>query len=153
MEPELRPFAPEDQEFLFKVYASTRLHELAPLGWSGPQQEAFLRMQFNAQQRWYEMSYASADHNIILLEGQPVGRIMVMRGPHKNHLVDIALLSEYRNRGLGARLIGELVAESKKAGIPVGLQVLKNNPAIHLYERLGFVRTGEDDLYYQMESR
>jgi hypothetical protein len=29
----LRPFRPEDQEFLFQLYASTRMHEIAGFGW------------------------------------------------------------------------------------------------------------------------
>jgi ribosomal protein S18 acetylase RimI-like enzyme len=33
----------------------------------------------------------------------------------------------------------------------VKLQVLKKNPAARLYERLGFVKTGEDDMYFHME--
>ncbi len=62
-----------------------------------------------------------------------------------------SLLPERRNQGLGARLLEELIAESDQAGRPVNLQVLKTNPALHLYQRLGFVQTGEDQMYFQME--
>ena len=68
-------------------------------------------------------------------------------------LVDIALLAEHRKLGIGARLLRELIEQSESAGIPIRLQVLKTNPAQHLYERLGFVMTGEDELYLQMERR
>ena len=147
----LRAFSADDQEFIFKVYASTRLAEIAPFGWDAEQQEAFLRMQFNAQQRWYDMAYTKADHNIILSDGKPAGRIMVLRDPGGNTLIDIALLSEYRGHGIGGKLLADLIAESDGAGVPVKLQVVKTKPAIHLYERLGFVRVGESDIYYQME--
>ncbi|MBZ5521473.1 MAG: GNAT family N-acetyltransferase [Acidobacteriia bacterium] len=149
----LRPCTPDDQDFLFQLYSSTRIHELAPLGWNPAQQEMFLRMQWAAQQRWYEMAYAAASHQIICLEGRPIGRIMVLREPAKFQLVDISLLTEHRGHGIGAWLLSDLIAESEQAGVPVGLQVLKNNPAIHLYERSGFVRTGADEMYYQMERK
>src|SRR5205823_13362995 len=71
----LRPASPEDQDFLFRLYAGTRQEELAPFGWPPAQQEMFLRMQFSAQQRWYGEAYGQASHHIILLDEKPIGRI------------------------------------------------------------------------------
>src|SRR5947209_12209921 len=140
----LCPFSADYQDFLFQLYAGTRMQEIAPFGWSPAQHEAFLRMQFNAQKQWYEQAYPKADHQIILLDGQPVGRIMVTLEPGRVHLVDIALLPEYRSRGIGTQLVSDLVRKSAEAGSIVHLQVMRTNPAIHLYERMGFIRTGED---------
>lgn len=75
----LRTCRPADQEFLFTLYASTRMQEIAPFGWPAAQQEVFLRMQFSAQQRWYESAYAQSEHQIVEQDGQPVGRLMVLR--------------------------------------------------------------------------
>ena len=148
----LRPYCAEDQELLFAVYAGTRKDEVAAFGWSAPQQEVFLRMQFNAQRRGYEAAYPQADHQIICLDGQPIGRMMVQRATDHAHLVDIALLPEYRGRGIGGALLRELAAQSDTAHVPVRLQVHKTNAgARRLYERLGFIQTGEDEMYYQME--
>jgi ribosomal protein S18 acetylase RimI-like enzyme len=147
----LRPYVPDDQAFLFQLYAGTRLHEVAAFGWSPAQQEAFFRMQFNAQQRWYQMSYPEADHQIILNEEQqPIGRMLVSRGQDAFMLVDIALLPEYRGHGIGMELLQKLIAQARAAGKPVRLQVMRTNPAMHLYERLGFTKTGEDQMYVQM---
>lgn len=148
---ELRPFSSAHQDFLYRLYASTRLAEIAPFGWDAAQQEAFLRMQFNAQQRWYEMAYEGADHKLIMVDEQPAGRILVHRGDKANVLVDIALLAEYRNRGIGTQLLRQLIADAGRDGVSVRLQVLKTNPAYRLYERLGFAKTGEEGLYFQME--
>ena len=148
----LRPFRAEDQELLFAIYAGTRQDEVSAFGWSTSQQEVFLRMQFNAQRRGYEAAYPQADHQIICLAGQPVGRIMVQRDSDYMQLVDIALLSEYQGRGIGGALLRELAAQSDQAGVPVRLQVHKTNSgARRLYERLGFIQTGEDEIYFQME--
>lgn len=148
-----RPVRPEDQEFQFKLYASTRQAEIAGFGWSEAQQEAFLRMQFAAQQNWYRTAYPRATWEIIETEELPVGRMIVQRGTESITLVDIALLIEYRGKGIGGGLVGELVEWGRDENLPVRLQVLKTNPAARLYQRLGFIKIGEDDLYYQMESR
>lgn len=150
---ELQPFSSAHQDFLYRLYASTRLAEIAPFGWDAAQQEAFLRMQFNAQQRWYEMAYEGADHKLIVVDEQPAGRILVHRGDKANVLVDIALLAEYRNRGIGTQLLQQLIADAGRNGVSVRLQVLKTNPAYRLYERLGFAKTGEEGLYFQMEKK
>ncbi|HXA83801.1 MAG TPA: GNAT family N-acetyltransferase [Candidatus Dormibacteraeota bacterium] len=149
----LRPCRADEQEFLYKLYASTRIHEIAGFGWPTAQQEMFLRMQFDAQRRSYESAYAQADHRIIEQDGQPIGRLMVLRKEDSTLLVDIALLGEHRGLGIGGQLLGELIQECSRDRVPLRLQVLKTNPALRLYERLGFTRTGEDQMYIQMERR
>lgn len=147
----LRPYRDYDREFLFKLYASTRADEIAPFGWPPAQQEAFLRMQFTAQQQWYTISYAQAEHHIIEQDGVPIGRLMVSRSQPTAVLVDIALLPEHRGKGIGGSLVRDLIEQCNQAKLPLRLQVLKTNPALRLYERLGFNRTGEDQIYIQME--
>ncbi|HKV93756.1 MAG TPA: GNAT family N-acetyltransferase [Candidatus Angelobacter sp.] len=147
----LRPASADDQEFLYRLYATTRLKEIAPFGWPEAQQQAFLRMQFTAQQRWYQMSYDAAEHQIIEIDESPIGRLMVLRQPASVHLVDIALLPEFCGQGIGGELIGKLIQECDQAKLPLRLQVQKTNPAQRLYERLGFKKTGEDQIYIQME--
>jgi ribosomal protein S18 acetylase RimI-like enzyme len=147
----VRPFPPDHQEFLFQLYASTRQHEISAFGWNPAQEEAFLRMQFKAQQQWYETAYAEANHQLIVVDEQPAGRILTWRECDGIRLVDIALLSEYRNRGIGAQLLRDLISKSENERLPMRLQVLKSNPACRLYQRLGFVKTGDDGMYYQME--
>jgi ribosomal protein S18 acetylase RimI-like enzyme len=154
----LRPFRPEDQDFLFRLYASTRMHEIAAFGWPAAQQEAFFRMQFTAQQRWYAATYAQAEHQIVEQDGQPIGRTMVERentlgGKGIALLVDISLLAEHRGRGIGGKIVRDLIEQCRGDGTTLKLQVLQTNPALRLYERLGFLRTGEDQMYIQMERR
>lgn len=149
----LRPFRPDDQEFLYTLYASTRLHEIAGFGWPAAQQEMFLRMQFNAQYRSYESAYPQAEHQIVEQDGEPIGRIMVFRGNAFVLLVDIALLAEHRGKGIGGQLLRDFIQQCLRDRVPLRLQVLKANPALRLYERLGFIRTGEDQMYIQMERR
>jgi GNAT superfamily N-acetyltransferase len=143
----LRPVRPGDEGFLSEVYASTRLDELVPLGWTAAQQQAFLRMQFTAQHRSYLAQFPAADFLIILWHERPVGRLYLERRADEVRGIDIALLPEYRGTGIGTAILQGLLAEAAHAGKPFRIHVAKLNRAQRLYERLGF-RTLEDDGAY-----
>lgn len=149
MKHSLRPVRADDQDFLYRLYASTR-PEVTEFGWSPEQQEAFLRMQFNAQQRWYQTAYPVAQHSIITAEDKAIGRVLVAHDNGVATLVDISILPQYRRHGIGTAIIGDLISQSSSRGGILKLQVLKTNPAQRLYVRLGFLQTGEDGMYLQM---
>ena len=136
----LRTATPEDETFLLDVYASTRLDELEGTGWDDNQKLAFIKMQFLVRER----TYPQVDSKIIVLNGHPVGRLMVDRNEDAILLRDIALLAPYRNAGVGSRLVQELLQEADAAGKPVHLHVLAMSPAVRLYERLGFRSSGDE---------
>jgi ribosomal protein S18 acetylase RimI-like enzyme len=140
----LREVTPEDESFLFEVYASTRIEELEGVGWDDAQKHAFFRMQFVARER----SHPRVDDRIILLNERPVGRMMVDRTEAVILLRDIALLTEFRNAGIGSHLIQNLMKEATSSGKPIQLHVVATSPAVRLYERLGFCRSGEETAAY-----
>jgi GNAT superfamily N-acetyltransferase len=153
----LRPIAAEDREFLCRLYASTRAEELALTDWSEERKEAFLRQQFEAQHSHYQQHYAGASFDLVVVDGEPAGRLYVDRSPQRWHdeirLVDIALLPEHRGRGLGRRLLGELIEEARSAGRRLTIHVEMFNPALRLYERLGFRPISQYGIYHLMEWR
>jgi ribosomal protein S18 acetylase RimI-like enzyme len=134
-----------------RVYAGTRAEELAPTGWDAAQREALLTMQFTAQHQHYQAHYTGAAFQVILVEGQPAGRLYVARWPREIRIVDIALLPAYRNAGIGTRLLRDLMAEAAQAGKSLSIHVEQFNPALRLYTRLGFAKTGEYGVYYRMD--
>jgi len=147
----LRPALPGDEPFLYELYCSTRADEIAAFGWDKAQQDAFLQLQFRARQRNYQVQQLEVDSKIILKAELPIGQIIVMRSEREICLADIALLAEYRGAGIGTALIEELFEEARGSGRPVTLHVEKSNlAAARLYERLGFVRTGESGFHYKM---
>ncbi|MFC1933408.1 GNAT family N-acetyltransferase, partial [Chloroflexota bacterium] len=73
----VRPAQPEDMDFLFEVYASTRSDELARTDWSDEQKQHFLAMQFTAQRRDYSQRFPGAEQSIILDNGTPAGSLWV----------------------------------------------------------------------------
>lgn len=147
----LRPSAEDESEFLTRVYASTRKDEMAAWGWSPAQQEAFIKMQFDARRRGYMASYPEAETNLVYLGDVPVGSLVTSRGPGEIRLLDISLLPEFCNRGIGGELISMLIAEAAPLNSAVRLSVARGNRAAHLYERLGFVATGGDAVYCEMQ--
>jgi ribosomal protein S18 acetylase RimI-like enzyme len=149
------PVSGGDGPFLYEVYAGTRRAEIAGWGWEAAQQDAFLRMQFQAQSGAYAAQWPDADHRLILDEaGRRVGRIFVVRTPAELRLVDIALLPECRGSGIGTALVRELQAQAAAAGLPLRLSVARSNDgARQLYERLGFREIGQDEVYAAMEWR
>jgi len=147
----LRLVGPEDEQFLFTVYASSRSNELESLGWNADQIREFLQMQYAAQERFLESEYRRADDRIIMMNGEPVGRLLVERRDHEIRCIDVALLPQFRNRGIGSRLFAQLQSESSRTGKPLRIQVIRFSPAVALFERLGFVRTSETGTHFQME--
>jgi len=150
-EPVLTPAGAGDLDFLFQLYASTRSEEVSRFGWDERQLAGFMRMQFTAREHAYASAYAGAERSLVLCNGQRVGAIIVQRREHEIRLIDIALLPEARSRGIGTVLVVDLIRESCRANKPLRLQVAKGNRAVSLYRRLGFITTGEDAMYDQME--
>jgi ribosomal protein S18 acetylase RimI-like enzyme len=145
----MRPAAPDDEAFLAQLFASTR-PEFSFLDLADSQEQFLMTMQFNAQRQQYDASYPGAKNAIILLHGQPVGRMLVDQNEGEFTLIDIALSPEHRNAGIGTNLIRELLNEAGAAGKPVRLHVAKGNPAQRLYERLGFSLVADQSMYFEM---
>jgi GNAT superfamily N-acetyltransferase len=149
----LCPATSQDQPFLYTVYASTRVEELALLNWNEAQRAAFLHMQFSAQDTYYRQHYPQGDFSLILLAGEPVGRLYVERRTEQILVIDISLLPDHRNLGIGSALLQKLLDEGASCRLPVRLHVMMNNPAYRLYARMGFVPAGNDGAYIAMEWR
>lgn len=150
----LRPVSAEDEEFLLSVYASTRAQELAQVPWSDEQKSAFVRSQFDLQRKDYEANYPNAKYDVIWVDERPAGRIWISRDDEQIHLLDIALLDEFQNRGVGTVLLRRLINEAAGANKLLRHMVfILNTDAKRFYERLGFVVIEEVGAYIQMEWR
>ena len=146
-----RPDGENDVELRFKIYASTRTEELAPVPWSPEQKEQFLRQQFRAQDHSYRNNYPGATFWIIVVDGIDAGRLYLHRQPKDIRVMDIALLPDFRRRGIGAALLQQVLAEGDESGRIVSICVEFFNPARRLYERLGFRQVGQTEVYLLLE--
>ena len=150
----LQPIQDNDEPFLFTLYATTRAEELAWTDWPPEQRDAFLRSQFYAQRTHYARECPGASFDLIVLDGERVGRLYVDRRADDIRIIDIALLPSYRNRGIGSHIMEDLLAEGASSGRPVSIHVEKNNPAaMRFYEKLGFICAGDIGTHLFMECR
>ncbi len=149
----LRPERAGDYPFLERLYASARAAEVAPLDWPENAKRQFLSHQFQLQYRHYTEHYRDSEFSILERGGAPVGRLYIFRGASDHRIVDISLLPEIRNAGVGRALLEAVLAEAAAAGKTVSIHVEKFNPALRLYRRLGFREIGEAGPYWLMERR
>jgi ribosomal protein S18 acetylase RimI-like enzyme len=150
---QLRERAPGDLDFLFQLYASTRQDEMRLVDWTDAQKAAFLQDQFEKQHRHYLEHYPQAQWLVIERDGMPAGRVYLEQTSREIRIMDVALLPEHRNQGVGSALMHALLAAADRAGLPVSLHVEPFNPAFRLYRRLGFVEIETRGYYQFMERR
>ena len=147
----LRPATSDDEPFLTRVYAGTRAAELAAVSWTEVEKAAFLQMQFTAQAQYYREHYPDTSFDVVLFDAEPVGRLYVSRWTDELRIVDVALLPEFCNRGIGTMLLKGLQSEAAAARKPLRIHVERFNPALRLYERLGFSPIADRGVYLFME--
>jgi ribosomal protein S18 acetylase RimI-like enzyme len=150
----LRPAVEADIDFLCRVYASTRLDEMALVPWGDDEKDAFLRSQFQYQQQHFRQANPDADFAVVVLGDTEIGRLYVERNEDEISIIDIALLPEHRGKGIGGRLLQQLLQEASETGRPIRIHVSKaNGPAISFYLRHGFEKVDGAGLYDRMEWR
>lgn len=146
----LRPATPADYDFMRRLYHATRAEEMLQFPLDEAQKAAFLDQQFAAQFQHYGIHYPTCERNIIEKDGQPIGRLWIDEWKDQIRLVDIALLAPWRGSGAGTRLVKDVLARGRRAGKPVTIHVEGFNPALRLYERLGFQHVDTNGVYYLM---
>jgi len=136
----LRPARMKDCEFLYQLRRETlRVYVSQFPGWSQEQQEA------------YYLDFDLSIHEIIEVDGKTAGAVAIVRSPKEIRYVNLHLIPKFQGLGIGTELFKQTMAEADSLGIPVVFQgVLKTNPALKLYRRLGFEVIEETDLRYVM---
>lgn len=147
----LRPARDRDMVFLRRLYRHLRAAEVATVDWPAAQKNAFCDMQFDAQHTDWTARFAKAWFLVVTHRSAPIGRFYVDPGGDEVRVIDIALLPEWRGKGIGAALLNALADWA--APRPVVLQVQFGSRAQQLYARLGFVEYARQDGRVQMALR
>lgn len=142
-----------DRDFLREVYRSTRADELAMMPWSEEQRKAFIEFQFNAQDVYYHERFPTAQFSVILQDGNPVGRIYILREEQEIRMLDITVLPQYRGQGIGTYLVDALLDEGKHTRKAVQIFVEPFNPSRLMFERRGFTLVREEGINLLLEWR
>lgn len=146
-----RPISEKDSPLLFTIYCSAREEELATLDWTQQQKQAFLKMQFEMQHRYYKLHYKDARFELILKDNQVIGRLYTEYWQSQIRLIDIIILPNYRHQGIATQIIKRLQAEARASSRVLSLHVEKNNPALNLYSRLDFQQILDKDIHWFMQ--
>lgn len=145
----LRPATPGDEPFLRALFFAIRGEEFMRAGLSGPQLDLILNQQYQAMRSYYDEVFSDAQYVIYEHEGQPIGYHATI-DRDTLHLIDISIVNDYRNMGLGTLRMQELQSDARRLEKALTLSVEKFNPARNLYLRLGFVVTEDGDVYQRM---
>lgn len=138
-----RPARRADHAFAYSLYAASAKPLLSAMGlWN----EAEISQRFSR-------SYVARHARILCIGADTIGWIQVSRMAQGFHLHQLHLVENQRNRGIGTRLIVALQETARSENCPVTLNMIKGNPALSLYTRLGFIRTGEDESRLHMAWR
>lgn len=122
----LRPATTGDLDFLWELKVATLKDYITELfGWD----EKLARELVDRH---------LADADIVMVNGERAGVLKVAENDGWVYINEIGLMPRYHNSGLGSQMLRDVLAVADAAGHHVELQVMTNNPARRLYERLGF---------------
>lgn len=152
LETVLRPAADDDREFLLHVYECSRETELSMVPWDEKLKRAFVEHQFDAQTAHYSSTYPAARHDIVILaeSEERVGRLYVNRSPTRISILDITILPQYRQRGIGSSLIAEMIQEASRANLEVQVYVETFNPSLQFFKSRGFAVEDDDGMNFRL---
>lgn len=124
---------------------------MALVRWTNEQRRAFLQMQFSTQTKHYQTHYPTAEYYTFQqADHQAIGRI-TLEVTDTLLIMDLALLPEFQDQGIGSLILGELMNRARQDNVPLILRVEFFNSVIHLYSRPGFVKTKEIiSVYHEM---
>ncbi|MCG2585072.1 N-acetyltransferase [Massilia sp. TS11] len=130
----------DDAAFLAALFASTRPElALLPPALSAP----LLAQQQSAQGQDWARRFPDAEHRILQAGGVAVGRLWLARQADGWRVVDLAILPDWRRRGLARQAMLDVLRAAGQQ--PVRLAVVHENLAAQrLYASLGFREVGRD---------
>lgn len=147
----MRPSCPEDEPLLCELFAADKRAEFAFSQVSAAQLETLIEMQYRGRKLSYAEQYPGAENSILLDEdGTASGRLLVDHGANCWRIVDIAVLTGHRGKGLATMALKDCQWRCAEAGAKLELRVAPMNAARRLYERLGFRVTREDQAAVEM---
>jgi ribosomal protein S18 acetylase RimI-like enzyme len=125
---ELRPATRSDLGFCWPIYRDAMKPLTESVGsWNEAQ-----------QQKLIEDAVVDAGTSILRQHEDDAGWLQVEETRHIVHLQQLFVLPAMRNRGLGTEFLTWMRERADRKRKDLTLEVMTNNPARHLYERLGF---------------
>ena len=105
------------------------------------------------QRKLHEQRYSEKPWFIVCLGSEPIGTVSIHELSEHTRFGEFYLLDEYRNKGIGSKILKEFLVECDEKSKCVVLEYLKWNPVGSLYKRYGFEVISENDIHYFMERK
>jgi ribosomal protein S18 acetylase RimI-like enzyme len=147
----LRPVQADDEPFLSRLFYLAQLETLKYANLNDSERDQLIALVYAGFQRDYAMIAAALDDRLVLLDQEPIGRMIIIQSGSEIRLADLLILSQYRNRGIGSALISQLQTESVISKRPLRLRVVKHSPSVRLYRRLGFYLVEDAGVQWSLE--
>jgi len=130
---------PQDFDYCEKLYFAGMEHIIRQL-----------KLDLGAQISSFRAQWESAQVQIITLDGRDVGWLQSMTAEDALFLAQLIVDAPVQRRGIGTEVMQLVIGEASRTGRAVELAVVKINPALRLYEKLGFNVTHEDQHKFYM---
>ena len=105
------------------------------------------------QDGFFKAAWTGAPHYLVSRDDVVVGIVSYIERADVIHINEVQIIPHYQGQGIGTTFLEERIEEARRRKIPLTLQALRENRAIELYRRLGFVPYGESDTHIKMEWR
>lgn len=129
-----------DRDYLLSLRKLTMIEHLESAGLFLTKQQHVLRLDDQ-----YDCSH------LIVINEVPIGTLKYQTHAQHVEIMQLQIHPLHQNKGYGKAVIEQVITSAQSK--PIKLTVLKNNPALGLYKRLGFTITGEDNYEYHMQTR
>jgi len=149
----LVPIKSDIAPFLLEVYASTRAEDLKFVPWSDEVKKAFVKSQFENQSRYYLETYPNGFFDAVKFNDELVGRIYKAELDDEIRILDATLLPEFRNQGIGTKLIADVLKFADEKNKPIRIYLETYNIYRSLFSRLGFRLISDDGVYGLWEKK
>jgi ribosomal protein S18 acetylase RimI-like enzyme len=136
----LRPAVAQDFDYCKRLY-------FAEMNWVIEE----LRLDRVAQAVSFQQQWAAEEVRIITLDCSDVGWLQSATQDDGLFVAQLFVDGPFQRQGIGTEVMNRLIADAARGNLAVRLEVVKINPALRLYERLGFHITGEDDRKFHMK--
>jgi GNAT superfamily N-acetyltransferase len=148
-----RPEHPEDEPFLFRLFAAHNSAVLRQSGIPAEMIDSLMEFQFRSQMKTYRTLYPDAIYSIISWNGDEVGRFIEYDETGVVYFVDFLLDPEYQAKGLGPAITWALMQEWAARGCGTRVEVrVTNEPCLKMCRKLGFSE-GKPDARAYVELR
>jgi ribosomal protein S18 acetylase RimI-like enzyme len=140
-----RPEAASDKDFLFSLFESVKGPDITRMPVNDVMKSHLLHMQYRGMAQSYRARYASEAFSIVIINGKPAGRLIMDVTDDRIHIVYIALLPQWRGRGIGSAVMRAVLARACVLRLPCEATVAVDNvQSLQLWAALGFIERARD---------